>query len=321
MTYLRPPSTNTTRHNTHQLFRRGINADDSDAVTGTRTTTFSGGKGRRTFTAHSELYQLIAKPLISMRTVGSIDVERRVKPLKDTILTKKRNRLSDTKANVLYRAHENLKHIMNAKKILGIGSSLQIKVLCCTFTNSRDFVGGLLETVDFRRTYFHVFSLLCLKCPDVNTFLPSCRYSILVKGRMIQMRYIGHAIIIGSRTTSTTLLPDVLIQHWYSGLHKPLWNICLPSAFLYMLGRVQNPQQGITSSLYSVSYSIATSQRKCKNQKENHYTGMTNLLYYCPAIPSFRGSLNHHTASHHRHMIYQHRHSTSVLQTKNQVIS
>ena len=54
-----------------------------------------------------------------MRTVGSIDVERRVKPLKDTILTKKRNRLSDAKANVLYRARENLNHIMNAKKILG----------------------------------------------------------------------------------------------------------------------------------------------------------------------------------------------------------
>ena len=53
-----------------------------------------------------------------MRTVGSIDVERRVKPLKDTILTKKRNRLSDAKAAVLYRARENL-HIMNAKKILG----------------------------------------------------------------------------------------------------------------------------------------------------------------------------------------------------------
>ena len=63
--------------------------------------------------------KLIAKPLISMRTVGSIDVERRVKPLKDTILTKKRNRLSDTKANVLYCARENLNHIMNVKKILG----------------------------------------------------------------------------------------------------------------------------------------------------------------------------------------------------------
>eukprot|EP00956_Cyclotella_meneghiniana_P020404 scaffold36024_cov32-Cyclotella_meneghiniana.AAC.1 len=72
-----------------------------------------------TFAAHSELYQLIAKPLIVMRTVRSIDVECRIKPLKDTILTKKRNRLSDAKAAVLYRARENLNHIMNAKKILG----------------------------------------------------------------------------------------------------------------------------------------------------------------------------------------------------------
>jgi hypothetical protein len=54
-----------------------------------------------------------------MHTVGSIDVGCRVKPLNDTILTKKRNRLSDSKANTVYHARENLKHIMNAKKILG----------------------------------------------------------------------------------------------------------------------------------------------------------------------------------------------------------
>eukprot|EP00956_Cyclotella_meneghiniana_P037398 scaffold138000_cov60-Cyclotella_meneghiniana.AAC.1 len=88
-----------------------------------------------TFAAHSELYQLIAKPLILMRTVGSIDVERRIKPLKDTILTKKRNRLSDAKAAVLYRARENLNHIMNAKRILGsygIGlECLLCKILMC----------------------------------------------------------------------------------------------------------------------------------------------------------------------------------------------
>eukprot|EP00956_Cyclotella_meneghiniana_P028747 scaffold67833_cov52-Cyclotella_meneghiniana.AAC.2 len=51
-----------------------------------------------TFPAQCELYQLSLQNL-SMRRVGSIDVERRVKPLKDTtILTKKRNRLSDAKA-------------------------------------------------------------------------------------------------------------------------------------------------------------------------------------------------------------------------------
>ena len=54
-----------------------------------------------------------------MRTVGSIDVERRVKPLKHNILTKKRNRLLDSKGICLFRASENLKHIMAAKKILG----------------------------------------------------------------------------------------------------------------------------------------------------------------------------------------------------------
>ena len=72
-----------------------------------------------TFAEHSEFYQKIAKPLLSMRTVGSIDVERRIKPIKHNILTKKRNRLLDPKGIALYRAQENLGHIMKAKKILG----------------------------------------------------------------------------------------------------------------------------------------------------------------------------------------------------------
>jgi len=72
-----------------------------------------------TFAASSEFYLKVAKPLLSMRTVGSIDVERRIKRIKHNILTKKRNRLQDPKGVVLYRASENLKHIMNAKKILG----------------------------------------------------------------------------------------------------------------------------------------------------------------------------------------------------------
>ena len=73
-----------------------------------------------TYAAHSEFYHKVVKPLLSMRTVGSIDVERRVKGLKGTILTKKRNKLKDPKGVALMRSSENLRHIMKAKKVLGM---------------------------------------------------------------------------------------------------------------------------------------------------------------------------------------------------------
>ena len=72
-----------------------------------------------TFASNSEFYLKVAKPLLSMRTVGSIDVERRIKPIKHTILTKKRNCLSDAKEIVFFCASENLKHIAKAKNSLG----------------------------------------------------------------------------------------------------------------------------------------------------------------------------------------------------------
>ena len=54
-----------------------------------------------------------------MCTVWSIDVEHMIKPIiKHTILTKKRNRLSDPKGVALLRASENLRYIMKAKKWL-----------------------------------------------------------------------------------------------------------------------------------------------------------------------------------------------------------
>jgi hypothetical protein len=68
------------------------------------------------FGRESEFYQWVAKPLLLMRTVGSIDVEHRIKPVKNDILSKTRNRLSDSKATVLYRTSENLNHLMKAKK-------------------------------------------------------------------------------------------------------------------------------------------------------------------------------------------------------------
>ena len=80
-------------------------------------------KGRfaffETFHANSEFYLTVAKPLLSMRAVGSIDVERRVKAMKGNILTKKRNKLKDPKGVAYLRTSENLNHISNAKQVLG----------------------------------------------------------------------------------------------------------------------------------------------------------------------------------------------------------
>ena len=49
-----------------------------------------------------------------MGTVGSMDCERRAKPLKHTILTKVRNRMKDGTGIALLRGYENLYHIMHA---------------------------------------------------------------------------------------------------------------------------------------------------------------------------------------------------------------
>ena len=51
----------------------------------------------------------------AQNTAGSMDVERKVKPIKHKILSKERNALSDGKAIVLFRARENLKHLMKVK--------------------------------------------------------------------------------------------------------------------------------------------------------------------------------------------------------------
>ena len=72
-----------------------------------------------TFHANSEFYLKVAKPLLSMRAVGSIDVERRIKKMKGNIMTKNQNRLKDPKGVAYLRASENLNHIMHAKKLMG----------------------------------------------------------------------------------------------------------------------------------------------------------------------------------------------------------
>ena len=67
------------------------------------------------YAPNNDFYQKIAKPLLSIRTTGSIDVERAVKPIKGCILTKQRNSISDGKAVVLFRLAENLKQLHNIK--------------------------------------------------------------------------------------------------------------------------------------------------------------------------------------------------------------
>ena len=60
-------------------------------------------------------YQKIARPLLSIGTVGSISTERSAKSLKHDILSLKRNRLSDEQAVILYRVGENLRHLENVR--------------------------------------------------------------------------------------------------------------------------------------------------------------------------------------------------------------
>ncbi len=51
-----------------------------------------------------------------MKSVGSMDMERTAKPFKHCILTKKdRNRFSDAKGVVMFRAGQNLKHLHHAR--------------------------------------------------------------------------------------------------------------------------------------------------------------------------------------------------------------
>ena len=55
-------------------------------------------------------FQLVAKPLLSIKTTGSISVEGATKPLKNKVATKERNRLlTDKRTALLLRAGLNLR--------------------------------------------------------------------------------------------------------------------------------------------------------------------------------------------------------------------
>jgi hypothetical protein len=57
----------------------------------------------------TRFFELVAKPLLSIKTTGSNSIERVAKPLKRRVATKERNRLSNDKATMLLRAEMNLR--------------------------------------------------------------------------------------------------------------------------------------------------------------------------------------------------------------------
>ena len=60
----------------------------------------------------SQFYTVLVEPLLSLRTTGSITVERIAKPMKHKVLEKHRNRLGIQKAEMLLRVGFNLRAIM-----------------------------------------------------------------------------------------------------------------------------------------------------------------------------------------------------------------
>ena len=60
-------------------------------------------------------YLKVAKPLLSIKSVGSMDAERAAKPPKYSILTKERNRLEHEKAELLLRTRTNLRYLMGLR--------------------------------------------------------------------------------------------------------------------------------------------------------------------------------------------------------------
>lgn len=69
----------------------------------------------------TELVKHVLKPLMSIRTTGSMSVERVAKPMKNSIVCRDRNRLTADKASMLLRVGKNLRYLhrenVNVRKI------------------------------------------------------------------------------------------------------------------------------------------------------------------------------------------------------------
>ena len=62
------------------------------------------------------LYKKVLEPLLSMRTTGSVAVERVAKPMKHKVLTSCRNRLGIERAKMLLRVGMNPRFLMEKRK-------------------------------------------------------------------------------------------------------------------------------------------------------------------------------------------------------------
>ena len=68
-----------------------------------------------TWKKRSDMFKYIAKPLLSLRSTGSMSVERVAKPLKNSVWTMSRRRLGGQRAEMILRAGLNLNFLAAAK--------------------------------------------------------------------------------------------------------------------------------------------------------------------------------------------------------------
>ncbi len=77
--------------------------------------TFNGHRALISNLYNQRLYEKIIEPLLSVRSTGSITVERVAKPMKNDVLSKFRQRLGEERAEMCMRAGMNLGFLMNSR--------------------------------------------------------------------------------------------------------------------------------------------------------------------------------------------------------------
>ena len=95
--------------------------------------TTGGHQGRLEFFSiapPSKLYDLVIEPLLSVRSTGSISVERVAKPLKNNVWSKLRSNLGQDKAEVCLRAGLNLRYLMKVRSTVHKATNEQVVDHC-----------------------------------------------------------------------------------------------------------------------------------------------------------------------------------------------